>query len=292
MKWLPKFSGGKKGVSLDYATLERTHVQGTSELTVRGSSFHQSELRQLGLGSNDFILVPEPTNKYDSMAIKVLGLKGDSALPVGYLAKDFFGKTIVHNVVTKLMTDDRVLSLQGDTFEGDGLFVILSFPALDVLAKQFGEAPPQIMSRPPKEQSEPEAKVLTKREIEERALLKARKVTFPRGSLSTEAFSAGGSYVGSPSAPDQENLVKFLEPLSDGDKWSGVAYLVPEENGKVGVQINGKSIDHLTKQSALIAHPLLEGSTPVKCSILKIVSRDGKRVRGHVILTSGRDYSK
>lgn len=292
MKWLPKLLGGKKEIALNYATLERAHVQGTSELTVKGTSFRQSELRQLGLGSNDFILVPEPTNKHDSMAIKVLGLKGESALPVGYLAKDFFGKTTVHKVATKLLKDAKVLTLRGDTFEGDGLFVMLSFPALDVLAKQFNEASPQIMPQTPREQSESEEKVLTKQETEERALLKARKVSFPKGSLSTEAFSAGGSYVGNPSARDQENLVKFLEPFRDGDKWSGVAFLVPEENGKVGVQINGQSIDHLTKQSAQMAHPLLEGSTPVKCSIMKIVSRDGKQVRGHVTLTSGRDYSK
>lgn len=263
--------------------LQTVLLPNESMFLAKGTSFRQENLRKLGMGIHEFVLNPERANKTDPLAVMVQGVSGGSALHVGYLSKGSEAQKYIHQLGQLMMAKSEVALVTGEVLEGDsGLVVQLHMPNNATVRRMIAEydGTAERLEQP---------KVKSPEQVKASEELKARKQGFTNADLQCRAFSSAGAYVVEPMARDKANLTNFIEGISEFEIWQGVAYIVPEPSGDVGVHIDGVCIDHLTKESASLLSGRLTGATPVKCNVRRIVSRNGDR--GHInLLTGNKPY--
>ena len=83
-------------------SVETLLFPGDWDLWLRGSSFHPSELKSLGLGKQRFLLVSEPGHKSDKQAMAVMGISKSGLVLCGYLPKDVPIKLAMKKVAEEL----------------------------------------------------------------------------------------------------------------------------------------------------------------------------------------------
>jgi len=83
-------------------SVETLLLPGDFELWLRGSTFHQNELKSLGTGKQRFLLVPEPGNRVDKDAVALMGISKSGLVLCGYLPKDQTIKPVIRKLAEEL----------------------------------------------------------------------------------------------------------------------------------------------------------------------------------------------
>jgi|GEM_PF-5966399 len=104
------------------ANFETLLFPGEWELWVRGVRYHQDGLKQAGIGSCRFLLVPEPTNKVDKSAVAVLAVTKTGTALVGYLPAGEFIQTEFFAVGTVLKRAGWLAVVDGKIAKTDGQY--------------------------------------------------------------------------------------------------------------------------------------------------------------------------
>lgn len=121
--------------------------------------------------------------------------------------------------------------------------------------------------------------------------LAARAVKFDAGELENTLFSAGGGYLDTVNGQDVRNARALFGNLKGRPARQLVAYLVPTGT-EVLVQVNGTTVDRLTKRAAKKTLEKISGPTAVKLEVSIIPARDPKWDRPHLKLMRGNTPPK
>jgi hypothetical protein len=104
-------------------SVETLLLPGDWDLWLRGSSFHQSELKSMGLGKQRFLLMSEPGNKTDKQAVAVMGISKSGVVLCGYLPKDEPIKLAMKKVADELAPKGWAPVVDGTVDKHDGQLV-------------------------------------------------------------------------------------------------------------------------------------------------------------------------
>lgn len=104
-------------------SVETLLFPGEWDLWLRGSSFHQSELKTIGLGKQRFLLMSEPGNKADKQAVAVMGISKSGLVLCGYLPKDEPIKLLMKKIAEELAPKGWAPVLDGTVEKKDGQLV-------------------------------------------------------------------------------------------------------------------------------------------------------------------------
>jgi len=104
-------------------SMETLLMPGDWDLWLRGSSFHQSELKSIGLGKQSFLLLSEPGNKADKQAVAVMGISKSGLVLCGYLPKDEPIKLAMKKVADELAPKGWAPVVEGIVEKKDGQLV-------------------------------------------------------------------------------------------------------------------------------------------------------------------------
>lgn len=140
--WTKAFGMDSSGVSNEPTqySLQPVVVPGDYEFLAKGTSFRQDAIKQLGLGSHQFVLTPERGNVHDDLAVMVQGIKGSDALHVGYLPMGSETQEAAHELGLAMMAKGAILAIHGEVQQGDsGLIVLMSMPGVDKFAEMLSE---------------------------------------------------------------------------------------------------------------------------------------------------------
>ena len=117
--------------------------------------------------------------------------------------------------------------------------------------------------------------------------LAARKVKFDKSELQNMLYSAGGGYLTTVNGEDVRTARSMFGHLWGKPARQTVGYLVPAGN-EVLVQIKGKTVDRLTRESAIKTLKKIDGPTPIKIQVQVIENRkDSRWDRPHFVLMTG-----
>lgn len=117
-------------------SLETLLLPGDWDLWLRGSSFHQTELKSLGLGKQRFLLMSEPGNKTDKQAMAVMGISKAGLVLCGYLPKDEPIKLAMKRVAEELSSNGWAPVVDGTVEKKDGqLVATLLLPSKESLER-------------------------------------------------------------------------------------------------------------------------------------------------------------
>ena len=114
--------------------------------------------------------------------------------------------------------------------------------------------------------------------------LAARTVKFTGfDELANTIYSAGGGYIEKVKEEDLRAALFMFGHLKDRGGIEIVGYLVPVGDG-IEIQVNGLTVDRLTKRAVKNVRPKVTGPTPVKIAVAIIPGSRGEDDRPHLSL--------
>lgn len=268
----------------DKTQLTAVPIEGHFAYLATGTTHRQEALKRIGTGKRTFGLIAEIGNGYDPEAVMVQAVASDGTLfHVGYISSKAAEKVVLHKLGRLMREKGKFLTVEGEIMPGDmGLIAQLNMPHISELRRLLGEYDGSLaVALAPKPISDSQAKA--------RAELLASPNKFMAADLQNRVYSSGGDYIVKPYPEDLKNATDFAKKnASEFAAWEGVAYLVPEQDGQVAVQIDGVTIDHLEKSSAKLLQGRIDKPTPVRCTVELIVGRN--RTWPHVQLSKTRKF--
>lgn len=122
--------------------------------------------------------------------------------------------------------------------------------------------------------------------------LAARTVKFETvDQLENTLYSAGGGYIEKVRDQDYEAAMYLFGHLKDQQPIEIVGYLVPVNDG-IEIQVNGLTVDRLTKRAVKKVAEKITGPTPVKITVAVISGRGPKEDRPHLQLSKNNTPPK
>lgn len=245
------------------------HIDGNFLYLATGTTHRQPTLSKLGYGSYEFALTPEIGNQYDAEAVKVDAIIDGKLAQVGYVPAKSAEKAVIHKLGLLSKKQGTYLTVTGEVKQGESGFIVqLSMPHISDLRKMLAEKDGSFATATA-------SKSVVPGQAEARAALAASPNKFMAAELENRVYSSGGGYLVKPLPADLKNANLFANKyVSEWTPFVGVAYLVPEGSDQIAVQIDGLTVDHLTKQAVKLLGGRIVEPVPVKCEVEWIVGRN------------------